>query len=45
MMDEWFDEYLFEAVVRKEYLGDDLKKILKSKPVVLPPWDPMGKLA
>jgi len=45
MMDEWFDEYLFEAVVRKEYLGDDLKKILESKPVVLPPWDPMGKLA
>ena len=45
MMDKWFDEYLFEVVVRKEYLGDDLKKILDTEPLVLPPWDPMGKLA
>ncbi len=45
MMDEWFDQYLYEAVVRKEYLGKELVKVLNSKPVMLPPWDPMGKLA
>jgi bleomycin hydrolase len=45
MMDEWLDEYIYEAVVRKEYLGEDLLSVLDSEPVVLPPWDPMGKLA
>jgi len=45
MMDEWFDEYIYEAVVRKEYLSEDLLSVLDSEPVVLPPWDPMGKLA
>jgi aminopeptidase C len=28
MMDEWFDEYLYEVVVRKEYLPPELLKIL-----------------
>ncbi len=28
MMDEWFDEYLYEVVVRKEYLSPELLKIL-----------------
>ena len=45
MMDEWFDEYLYEAVVRKEYLSPELLKILDTQPLVLPSWDPMGTLA
>jgi bleomycin hydrolase len=45
MMDEWFDQYLYEAVVRKEYLGEELLRALDGEPIVLPPWDPMGKLA
>ncbi len=45
MMDEWFDEYLYEVVVRKEYLPPELLKILDSEPVVVPFWDPMGTLA
>ncbi len=45
MMDEWFDQYIYEVVVRKKYLGEVLLKVLDSEPVVLPPWDPMGKLA
>jgi bleomycin hydrolase len=45
MMDEWFDEYLYEITVRKKYLPPKLLKVLDTKPVVLPPWDPMGTLA
>ena len=45
MIDEWFDEYLYEVVVRKEYLSRELLKILDSEPVVLSFWDPMGTLA
>ena len=45
MMDEWFDEYVFEVTVRKEYLSAELLSVLCTEPVVLPPWDPMGTLA
>jgi bleomycin hydrolase len=45
MMDEWFDEYLYEVVVRKEYLSPELLKILDTEPIVLSFWDPMGTLA
>jgi bleomycin hydrolase len=45
MMDEWFDQYVYEVVVSKECLGEDLLGVLDSEPIVLPPWDPMGKLA
>ena len=45
MMDEWFDEYLYEVVVRKEYLSPELLKILDTEPVVLSLWDPMCSLA
>ena len=45
MMDEWFDEYLFEVIVRKEYLAPELVKILDTEPVVLSLWDQMCSLA
>jgi bleomycin hydrolase len=45
MMDEWFNEYLYEVIVRKEYLSPELLKILDTEPVVLSFWDPMGTLA
>jgi bleomycin hydrolase len=45
MMDEWFDEYVYEVVVRKEYLSPEAIKILDTEPVVLPFWDPMCSLA
>jgi bleomycin hydrolase len=45
MMDEWFDEFLFEIIVRKKYLSRELLDVLGTEPVVLPPWDPMGTLA
>ena len=44
MMDEWFDQYLFEVVVRKEYLSPELLKILDTEPVVLSLWDTLCSL-
>ncbi len=45
MGDDWFDEYLYEIVVDKKYVPKKVKDILKQKPIVLSPWDPMGSLA
>jgi len=41
MTDEWFDEYMFRLVVLKKYIPAKILKILKQKPVMLEPWDPM----
>ncbi len=45
MGDKWFDEFVYEIVVDKSYLSDEMKKALEEKPVMLPPWDPMGSVA
>ncbi len=45
MGDKWFDEYVYEIVVDKSYLTDEMRKALKEKPIVLPPWDPMEAIA
>ena len=45
MNDSWFDQNLFEIAVHKSYLSEKELKALKGKPIVLPPWDPMGALA
>ena len=45
MSDAWFSEYLYQVVIDKSYLPPKLRKILKEKPIVLKPWDPMGSLA
>ena len=45
MTDKWFDEFNYEVVVDKKYLGRKLLKYLDREPVALPPWDPMGALA
>ena len=42
--DSWFDKFVYQAAVEKEYLGD-LAQFTASEPVVLDPWDPMGTLA
>jgi len=45
MDDSWFDEFMFEIAAQKSYLPENLQKALTLKPIVLPPWDPMGSLA
>ncbi|MBP3253734.1 MAG: C1 family peptidase [Bacteroidales bacterium] len=41
MTDEWFDEYMFRLVVDKKYVPQNILDVLKQKPIMLPPWDPM----
>lgn len=41
MSDKWFEEYTFRIVVEEKYLTDKVRKVLKEKPTMLPPWDPM----
>lgn len=45
MSDDWFDEYVYEVAVNKRLLPKRLLATLKTEPVRLPPWDPMGALA
>lgn len=42
--DTWFDQYVFQAAVEKEYLGAAAAEVAQ-EPIVLDPWDPMGTLA
>ena len=42
--DSWFDQYVFQAAVEREYLGG-LADLAAQEPIVLEPWDPMGTLA
>ena len=39
--DEWFDEYMFRIVIKKQYLNEKALEALKGKPVQLPVWDYM----
>lgn len=43
--DDWFSEFVYEVVVDKKFVSQEIQDILKQDPVVLPPWDPMGALA
>ncbi len=48
MSDGWFDEFVYQAVINKKYLSDDLRKTFEEgskSPIQLLPWDPMGALA
>lgn len=42
--DTWFDQYVYQAAVEKEYLGDKAA-LAEQAPIELAPWDPMGTLA
>ena len=45
MNDAWFEEYMYEVVVDKQFVPAEIVALLDTEPVVLPPWDPMGALA
>lgn len=42
MNDSWFDEYVFQVVVRAERLPDEVRAALGTEPVLLPGWDPLA---
>ena len=45
MDDQWFTDNVFEVVVPKSALPEDLAAAVDSEPIVLPAWDSMGTLA
>ena len=45
MSDDWFNEFVYQAVIDKKYLTEDEVKILEQDPIELEAWDPMGSLA
>ncbi|WP_338216901.1 aminopeptidase C [Companilactobacillus muriivasis] len=48
MSDSWFNEFVYQLVINKKYLPEDLKNTFETEskePKVLAPWDPMGALA
>ncbi|GAB4074732.1 aminopeptidase C [Barrientosiimonas marina] len=45
MSDDWFNEFMYQVVVRKDYLPEELQTALNQEPIALEPWDPMGSLA
>ena len=42
--DSWFDAYVFQAAVEREFLGGQAD-LADQDPIELAPWDPMGTLA
>ena len=45
MSDTWFDEFVYQVVIHKNFLTDEQVKQYAQEPIVLPPWDPIGALA
>jgi bleomycin hydrolase len=41
MYNDWFDRYVFGMVIHKKYLSEELVKLSRKEPTVLPSWDPM----
>ena len=37
--DDWFSEYMFRLVIRKDFLDEKAKAALGTKPEKLPMWD------
>ena len=45
MSASWFDRFVYQAVVKRKYLGEKVVEAAKGEPIHLDPWDPMGTLA
>jgi bleomycin hydrolase len=45
MTDKWFDEYVYQIVVHKDFLDEKEKETLTKQPREIQPWDPLGTLA
>ena len=43
MSDAWFDRYVTELIIRKEYLDDATRALLTTEPVELDPWQPLTR--
>ena len=41
--DAWFDRYVTEIIIRKEYLDAATRSLLATEPIELEPWEPLTK--
>ena len=41
MYDSWFDEYVFNIIVHKKYVPENVLAIFEQTPTILEPWDSM----
>jgi len=41
LYDTWFDNHVYNVIVKKKFVPKDILKIYELDPVILPPWDPM----
>jgi len=41
LYDTWFDNHVYNVIILKKYVPDDILEIIKRDPTVIPPWDPM----
>jgi len=44
LYDTWFDNHVYNAIVKKKYVSKEVLDIFKQDPIILPPWDPMYSL-
>lgn len=42
MSDQWFDDYVYHVVIKRNLLSSELQQVLQSKPTELAPWDSMA---
>ena len=45
MSDTWFDEWVYQVAVHRDFIDSKIVAILNEKAITLPIWDPMGALA
>ena len=45
MDEDWFDNFVYQAVINKKFLSPKQLQAYEEEPIVLSPWDPMGSLA
>lgn len=43
--EDWFNEYVFQIVVKKDILNDEEKQAINKKTIYIMPWDPISVLA
>ncbi len=44
LYDTWFDNHIYNVIVKKRFVPDDVLSIYEQEPISVPPWDPMYSL-
>lgn len=44
LYDDWFDAYVYGAVIHEDHLPAAIRRLMQEKPIHLPYWDPMAQL-